>query len=150
MAPNNYELIDIYKLHVQMADNVSSRRGKTNQFYLTLLSAIFIAISFIFEKQQAISSWNVLVIAACILGIVISIVWWLNIVSYKKLNSVKFQILCDLEKKLPYDFLTKEWDDINSNKDNDKYVHLSKIEQFLPWFLMIVFTMLLCFLITNN
>lgn len=48
-------LLDQYKLCVEMADRVSSRRIQTNQFYLSLLSALLAIVAFSLNKDSSIS-----------------------------------------------------------------------------------------------
>ena len=43
-------LIEIYKLHVQQANNISNRRTTTNRFYLLVMSALTVIFSALLQN----------------------------------------------------------------------------------------------------
>lgn len=120
----NENLLEQYKLYVEMADKISERREKTNQFYLSLMSLFIILISFI-EKSIII-----------ILFIVsfIGILWFLNIQAHKQLNSAKFEIIHKMEHHLPFNCYEEEWDLLKEKR----YLEITKIEQAVPIILIVI------------
>ena len=74
-------LIEIYKLYVEMADRVSSRRQAANSFYLTINTAIIGAATFFQVSTSLIRLWLV-----AVAGAALCLMWIRNIQSYKDLN----------------------------------------------------------------
>ena len=50
-----HHILDQYKLYVEMADRISSRRNSANIFFLTLNSTILTIIGFLFEKITVVN-----------------------------------------------------------------------------------------------
>lgn len=129
----NYQehLLEQYKLFVQMADNISERRSKTNTFFLSVNSFLLTALG-IFTKiilDVDVGLWWLYVASAG--GIIFAITWYVLIRNYKKLNSGKFEVIHELEKKLPTSPYTKEWNIIRKGNGN-KYQKLTNIESVVP------------------
>lgn len=130
-------LLEIYKLYVKSAENVSDRRAKSNYFYLTISSAL-ITIIFIIIKLETLSpleilSPNVYLIAG-IFGFLFSLVWFFNIKSYKQLNSGKFKVIGKLEKKLPFECFNEEWKILGHSDQSQPKIYrlLTKVESWTP------------------
>jgi hypothetical protein len=123
-------LIEQYKLCVQMADNVSNRREKTNKFYLTVLSGLLAILSIVQTLADGIKDFMLFLFS--VLAIVLCFIWKSNISEYKKLNSAKFKVINELEKELPYECFNKEYEHLKNNN----YSTLTKIEKYIP----IIFT----------
>lgn len=148
MKPEEYngnfrkDLLDQYKLYVEMSNHISERRNKSNYFYISILSGLLATISLIFEfeiiQNFAISLLLLLFIA--ILSIFLCITWMFNIRSYKQLNSVKFDIIFDMEELLPFECFKREWEITNKKK----YTPLTKVEQMIPILFVILNVVLVC------
>ncbi|WP_442961003.1 RipA family octameric membrane protein [Pseudarthrobacter sp. J75] len=89
--------LELYKLAVEMADRVSARRGTANQFYLSLETLILGAPI----MAQYLGSNSVahpeLLTALSVAGVLVAIVWWLQLRSYRELNSAKFKVINEIE-----------------------------------------------------
>lgn len=126
------QLLEIYRLHVEMADAVSRRRAAANGFYISLVSGLFALFALIVRLGDSPPpGW--LLIAAGAFGVLICLVWTAHIRSYKQLNGGKFEILHRLEERLPFDFYKQEWDVLGRGKDAGKYRLLTKVESYVPW-----------------
>ena len=119
MNPNDYgdkypdHLIEQYKLYVEMADRVSQRRDQSNRFYVTIVSALA-AIVVVIARFGVPEDGALLEVAFLIIGlfgIALSGVWFMNIRSYRMLNSAKFQIINKIEEQLPFAGYSEEWGD---------------------------------------
>lgn len=154
----NNEYLEIYKLHVEMADRISERRGKTNQFYVSVLSAIIIAVGFFLKELSPLSfiRTELFLLIVSIAGLLLCILWWFNIKSYRQLNTLKFKTLHELEKRLSYSFYEREWvlagkkkSESDENSSSVKYIQLTKVEQFSPILLSIPYFVLLFYSISK-
>ena len=74
----------------------------------------------------------------------------MNIRSYRQLNSGKFQVIHELEKKLPFACYDREWSLLGGGQDGQTYLQLSRVEQYLPFFLAIPYVLLLIYLLWRN
>lgn len=108
-----------------MADRVSDRRERTNRFYTSLLSAL-IALVPILQSKGMLSP--LLLIAISILGMALCFVWHRNIESYRILNSGKFAVIHEVEKRLPCQCYADEWKILKEKG----YKRLTKVEQMVP------------------
>lgn len=121
-------LLDQYKLYLEMADRVSSRRQSANSYFLTVNTALLSFIGYITAKDSSDYLW-LLGIAGCIL----CFFWFRLIRSYKDLNSAKFRIVHRIEKRLPISPYDAEWEEMGRGADPIKYKPLTHIEIAVPW-----------------
>jgi len=135
-------LLEQYKLYVEMTDRVSSRRADANKFYISLLSGLFALLSIVSIPSQF---QKYIVGTAAILGIALCFVWVINIRSYKELNSLKFKVIHEMEKALPYPCYDREWEILKNESDTRSYFRLTRIEQYVPFILMGPYIILLIY-----
>ncbi|MBU1102586.1 hypothetical protein KJ853_02945 [Patescibacteria group bacterium] len=134
-------LFEQYKLYVESVEKTSDRRQQANNYFLTINTALIslIGLSFqikIFENLAGIK----LVLA--LVGIVICIVFWYLIRSYKQLNTGKFAVIHEIEKHLPLALYKYEWEVLGEGRDNKKYYPFSHIELLIPWVFGIIYALL--------
>ncbi|ETR66488.1 MAG: hypothetical protein OMM_12738 [Candidatus Magnetoglobus multicellularis str. Araruama] len=82
------------------------------------------------------------------MGIVLNYVWYINIKSYRQLNSGKFEIIQQMEKQLPFQCYSDEWKLLGKGKDSEKYRQLTKIESDVPKILVIPYVLLFMYSVT--
>lgn len=143
-------LLEQYKLYVEMADRVSDRRLKTNQFYVTLISGLLVVLGFLFYKDKSSVFIELQVITALsvvLLGLVLNTLWTLNIRSYRQLNSGKFKVIHEMEGMLPFKTYAREWEIIREGQKKDKYFQLTRVEKYLPLVLSLPYLLLLAWII---
>jgi len=125
-------LLEQYKLYVEMADKVSSRRNLSNVFFLTLHTTIFTIIGFVLEKIELVNPKYLLLIPLTAI-IILCISWWIILKSYRNLNSAKFSTIKELEKMLPVSpYAEMEWIKLGEGKDIKKYIPLTVLERWVP------------------
>lgn len=105
---------------VDMANSVSQRRDTANNLFVTLNMALITAISYM---------WEIKSIVLTISGIVTCFVWIIFINNFKHLNAAKFDVILNLESKLPFQVFSDEWEHIKINK---KYFEATKLEKIFP------------------
>jgi hypothetical protein len=129
----NPHLLEQYKIYLDMADKISERRHITNNFFLTLNTGIISAIGIFgfFEKDKmTINKDYVFFLTISLL--IFCYVWYRLIRSYKDLNSAKFKVIHEIEKKLPIRPFDSEWEALGRGKDTRLYLPFSKVEKFVP------------------
>ena len=132
MDENKQELLEIYKLHTELADRVSQRREGANRLYVTLLTGILILLVAFFRYGTGVIPVCVILLTVGFLGVLLSVSWFVVIRSYRQLNSGKFKALHELEAKLAYPFFKREWDLLEQGKNKKRYWELTSVETFLP------------------
>jgi len=99
------DLLAQYKLYVQSAENVSARRVASNRYLLTLNAAL-VALYGLQSANFGQSYWTLLI---PLIGIPVSLLWYLIIKSHADLNGVKFKVIFEFEKHLPAEMYKYEW-----------------------------------------
>lgn len=129
--------LELYKLAVEMADRVSARRGTANQFYLGLETLILGAPL----MAQYLGSNTVvhpeLLTALGAAGILVALVWWMQLRSYRDLNSAKFKVINAMEERHFDDkIFLQEWHELKKDAVptwRKRYAELGTVERFVPW-----------------
>lgn len=135
----DYELhcLDIYKLCVEMADRISARRQTNNSFFLSINTAIVAAVGYVgFGTNKNIGAEFYGVIALA--GMVLSVLWFYLILSYKNLNTHKFNVILAIEELLPLRPYGAEWDMAGKGKEPLIYWPFTHIEKLIPWVFFVI------------
>lgn len=142
MTDSSSEVKELYKTAVEMADRISARRGQANQFYLTL-QTLLLGAPAIFETVGTGSGIDPLrSFLLSIIGIVISITWWLQLRSYRDLNRAKFMVINSIEAD---HFTVKpfslEWEALQKDPISgwrSRYAELGTVERLVPFIFLSV------------
>lgn len=121
---------------VEMANSVSQRRDTMNNIFVTLNLAIIAALSI---------TWDIKSLFILTAGIVVCVIWILFIRNFKLLNTEKFNVINDIEKKLPVKPFNEEWKKLKNNK---KYKDSTKLEKTLPIMFIILYAIAIVVIIT--
>ena len=115
--PHERDLIEIYKLHAELADRVSQRREGANRLYVTLLVGLVVFVAALLRFGAGDRSIQMIMWPVGALGALLSASWYIVIRSCRQLNDGKFLALHELEKQLPYAFFTREWELLGEGRD---------------------------------
>ncbi len=131
---------DLYNLAVEMADRISARRVLANSFFATVntgLAALLGARPF---------PWYV---AAA--GVVLAIVWWALLKSYRDLNAAKYRVILAMEELLPAKVFGDEWAALRGKPVEfglrpsavkswlAQYRELGAVERVVPWVFVAIY-----------
>lgn len=117
----NSVVLEQWKTCVEMANSNTEKRTNSNNIFITINAALLTVVSFSLEYKSILLS---------IVGIAVCIVWLYSIDNYKKLSSVKYHIINEIECQLPLAPFADEWERLKNEK---QYIGLTKIEKVLPW-----------------
>ena len=149
MDENRQELLEIYKLHAELADRVSQRREGANRLFVSLLTGTLIFLVAFLTYGTETMPVGAILTAVSIFGIFLSAAWYIIIRSYRQLNSGKFAALHELEEKLAYPFFKREWELLGmEEKERPKtrrYWKLTVVETFLPIIFALLYLALIIF-----
>ena len=103
-ADNEPTLMEIYKLHADLAERAAASREGLNKLYTGIVSSI-IAASVLIQRvaPTAEAMWLLPT-----LGIAVSSCWLMSMHSMTGRLSAKQAVLVELEAKLPFEFLRRE------------------------------------------
>jgi hypothetical protein len=122
------DLLEQYKLCLEMADRISARRGAANTFFLTFNTSVVGALGVLFDRIPQPAA-----IAIYVATVGFSIAWLLLLRSYRSLNTAKFKVIGLIEEGLPASpFYAAEWKALGEGKDWRKHIPLSPIETIVP------------------
>jgi len=131
VGPRPGEVMELYKLAVEMADRISARRGVANSFFVALQSAILSALGFL--SGRTADTW--VLVAVCVSGAVTSATWFVLLRSYRTLNRAKFAVITRLERELSHQIFADEWDALRSDPIKHwrpRYAELGTVERVVP------------------
>lgn len=94
------DIVEIWSQYASAAEEVTNKRQNINAVFITVQIAL---LGFI------VSDLKLLGICLSLAGLLVSITWIFMINSYKKLNSVKFNVILELEKNMDIRPYTEEW-----------------------------------------
>lgn len=141
-----------YKLYLQGIEKISDRRENANKYFITVNSGVIVALGFLVQHLNNLFT-PYLITGVLMLGIVLSVIFYFLINSYKQLNSGKFVVLHKMEESLPIQMYKDEWFALGEGKDKSKYFPFSHIERLVPiifgigYFLVLFFVLkLFCIL----
>ncbi len=137
------ELLEMYRLHAELADRVSQRREGANRLYVSLLLALVLFLAALFRFGMGDLPGGVVVGAVGAVGVALSASWLLVIRSYRQLNSGKLKVLQELETRLEYPFFKREWQLLGEGEDRGRYWRLTQAEAVLPWTFLVLFSVVL-------
>lgn len=132
MDEDKQELLEIYKLHAELADRVSQRREGANRLYVSTLTGVLILLAASLRYGTEVIPVGVISAVGGIIGALLSGSWFIVIRSYRQLNRGKFDALHELEKELAYPFFKREWEILEEGNNKSRYWKLTVAETFLP------------------
>ena len=133
-------LFEQYKLFVNTSLDVTSKRLESNKFHLTLNSVVFGFSSYMTTLDQ-----HSVIILFSIIGILISAVWYKNVLAYRELNRAKFVVIHELEDHLPARLFKYE-EECYLNR----YHELTSLEKYYPIIFIALYAALILFAIANT
>jgi hypothetical protein len=133
------ELIEQYTTYVNTTLNVSNRRMRNNRFYVLLLSGTLAVLS-VLTETQIIEEVGLLL--AGLLGLALCSLWYLSIVSYKQLNSGKYEVLTTIEEDLPAEPFRDEWEVLDKGENWQTYITHTRVERKIPGVLAIPYLLI--------
>ena len=121
--PFENHVLEQYKIYVQSAENVSSRRIASIRYMLT----ISVALVAVYGVQSATFGQGLWLLPIPAVGVASGFAWHQIIASFKDLNSLKFDIVHEFERHLPVAPFTYEW-----SNHGGVYKPVTELERLLP------------------
>lgn len=123
-------LFEQYKLYVEMADRVSSRRMLSNSFFVGVHTALIAAFAVLLKERLLTPTLIGTVPFESLL--LLCFLWWRIVASYRRLNSGKFKVIQEIEQLLPLAPYDAEWEVLGGGKDPKRYRPITQVENWVP------------------
>jgi hypothetical protein len=126
------QLLEQYKICVEMADRISARRQTANTFFLTLNTALLAFLGLVVEGEGRTTPlpWALAISGA---GLILCYAWYRLVASYRSLNSGKFKVIHAIEHRLRVAPFEAEWEALGRGKDASRHLPFTRVERRVPW-----------------
>lgn len=128
------QILEQYKVYLEMADRISTRRQSANSFFLSINTALVALTSYLALGQSKGTGYWLIAVA----GIVLSYMWYRLVRSYKDLNTAKFKVIHEIECKLPLAPYDAEWEAVGRGKAPKLYLPFTHVEIYVPWVFLVI------------
>lgn len=124
-------VLEQYRIYVEMADRIGTRRSAANTFFLTINSAVFTLFGVFWAGKPTSGEWW---LAFPLLALITQCAAWFYLVrSYRQLSKAKYQVVGMLEERLPASpYWNAEWAALKQGADRKTYWPLTHLEQWVP------------------
>ena len=133
-----------YKIYLEMADRISSRRQSANTFFVSINTILVTLAGY---AKAATSADTFFYIVTSLAGVLICYIWYRLVLSYKNLNSAKFKVVHAIESDLPYKLFDAEWDAVGRGKNKKLYHPFTELEMRIPWVFALIHGFVLMYVI---
>jgi hypothetical protein len=123
--------LEQYRIYIHVFNSASERRLKSNEFFLTINTAIIGILGFLESKETL--ERPIIFLLVPFVGIAICYVWYRIIYSYRVVKRAKYKVIHEVEKKLPIALFETEWDILGKGRNPKKYRPLSEVEMYIPF-----------------
>ncbi len=129
--PYRAAILEQYKLYVEMADRISTRRALANTFFVTLNTAVLTLIGALWKGRPHVAvRWLVILL---VILLALCLAWFWLVRSYRQLNAGKYAVVGALERRLPASpYWNAEWKALGEGRDKGRYWPLTHLEQWVP------------------
>jgi uncharacterized membrane protein len=134
-------LLAQYRLYVENMEKISDRRQNANNYFITI-NTVLISFMGVLLQAKLLESIPWIKSLVALVGIIICVVFWFLLRSYKQLNTGKFKVIHELEQQMPASIYDYEWKILGEGKNGKLYFPFSHIEMVIPWIFGIVYVIL--------
>lgn len=149
MSEDGSDLLEQYKFYANTSNDVSNRRLRTNRFYVSLLSGILVALPFVIDLDNLTPIRLMAMLIIGFVGVVLCVLWFFNIWSYKQLNEGKYDVIHAMEKHLAYACFKEEWEILGEGDDFWLYIPHWKVERLVPGLMALPYLALVVYAVVN-
>lgn len=142
-------LLEIYKLHVNVANDISNRRVSVNRHFTFVISGLIVAFVALLSVEEGSAGKQLMekvryFVEGCIIavggvGMVISAIWLFSVRTYLNANSVRYDAMKELEKRLDFQFMGRAWELMGPSYKKKSYKDVATVEMILPMAFLSVF-----------
>ena len=132
-----------YKLYVDLADRINSRRMASNSFFVSIHTFLLGTYTVLLEENRLEPSFPGLL--PIIAALFLCAVWWFSVRSYRQVNKGKFKVIHLMEQNLPAAPFDLEWKELGFGRKLQQYFPISYMENVVPVSFGILYVVLALF-----
>ncbi len=134
-------LTKIYSTYSDAKEKFIDRNFATNRYYLALC-LILLLVSFI---VYAFTPLMLLMLPMSAIGLVVTILWWLNLDSYQFLIKIKYsKVLEKMEEQFPAKPFTEEFKAFQEAKKDKKAIIFADLQKGFAFLVLLTFLVIFC------
>ena len=123
--------LEQYIFYSETADKISDRRTQSNNFFVTLNSTLITVVGLVGSQSDNLIKGGPMLFIVPIAGLLVCFLWRVIVKSYRDINTAKFQVLHEIEDRLPLRLYSYEWE-VAKHGDGTKYRPTSHVEMWIP------------------
>lgn len=139
------KLLRLYLYYAGQTESLINRRGTNSRYFLTVNAGLSSVTGLVLELEPAGSIWTA---ALPIAGIIVCTVWWLLTRSYRILTKARFDVINEMEARLPAAPYTDEWRMIKNGSAYSQYKSIARQEAIVPLVFVALYVIFLIAIIT--
>ena len=125
-------LLTQYRLFVETSEALVLRRQGVNNFFLSVNSLVLAGAGLLLRDGESSNVEAIVLIVLAFGGVSLCFVWRRLITSFQQLSRGKFDVIHELELKLPAQMFAAEWVALGRGKDPKKYRPFTTVEAATP------------------
>jgi len=125
-------IFDQYKLYIEMIEGLNERRATANNFFLSISTGLLTALGVLFNIGISFITNSGWILIGSSSGILFCYTWIRTVKSYSQLTAGKWEVINNIEQKLPLTQFTTEWNILGKGKDPSRYKLLTDVEKYVP------------------
>jgi hypothetical protein len=137
--PEQTVIVDLYRSYLEDLGRIGGRHENMRTFYLSVMSALSAFLAMAGRDGPFMNVRGLAFIGVAAVSLLICAAWWLHMRSYRSLYAAKRAGLQEIETHLYVKPFTAE----QSNLQRAGYLHISSIDQVIPFAFGLLFLGLL-------
>ena len=98
-----------YRMFAETSEALVARRQGVNTFFLSVNSAIIAVVGLLLRDGESADLESAMILGLGLVGVALCSVWRRLIKSFGQLNTAKFAVILEIEKRLPARMFAAEW-----------------------------------------
>ena len=98
-----------YRMFVETSEALVARRQGVNTFFLSVNSAILAVVGLLLRDGESADLESAMIVGLGLVGVALCCVWRRLLKSFGQLNTAKFAVILEIEKRLPARMFAAEW-----------------------------------------
>jgi len=126
------QYFELYKLMVASSEALVARRQTVNTYFLTVNGLLATVAGLLLQRGDEATLTSLSLAILCIVGLVISVVWRLILISFGQLNRGKFAVINQMEQQLTAAIYDAEWQALGQGGNPTLYRSFTEREALVP------------------
>ncbi len=135
------KFLSLYLYYAEQTEKLIERRAANSRYFLTINTAFVAILGLALEHDPAGNRYWL--IALPLAGIAVCVLWAQLVRSYRVLTAARFEVINEMEARLPTAPYRDEWQRIKNSPGHQGYMSISHLEAAVPWVFAAIYAVLL-------